>query len=269
MNYPPAFRETESWASRLLITIGRWISDAINFALAGKRHAAIVLVANPRTLEALPFGLQGKVIQMAENGVDLSQWKASGENLEITQPTTFLFIGRLIEWKALDLAIQAIERVPGAHLEVIGDGPMLAQWKQLASSRSLGERIHFRGWMPHSACARHLENACALILPSLYECGGAVVLEAMAMSKPVIATAWGGPVDYLDSGCGILVEPTSRESLIAGFAEAMSRLMNSPSICAGMGVRGRAKVLQQFDWEKKIDAMLELYASVSDAAHLA
>jgi glycosyltransferase involved in cell wall biosynthesis len=263
MNYPPAFRRTESWVSRSLIALGRRLSNAINAGVAGKRHAAIVLVANARTLAALPSGLHGRVLEMPENGVDLSQWTGAVNNLQPAQANAFLFIGRLVEWKALDLAIEAIERVPGAQLEVIGDGPMLSKWARLADSRGLGARIQFRGWLPQSACAQRLQSACGLILPSLYECGGAVVLEAMAMSKPVIATAWGGPADYLDPSCGILVEPVSREALVAGFAEGIVRLMNSPSLCVEMGARARTKVVQQFDWEKKIDAMVELYESVA------
>ena len=42
-----------------------------------------------------------------------------------------------------------------------------------------------------------LQGSTALLLPSIYECGGAVVLEAMACGIPAIATAWGGPADYL------------------------------------------------------------------------
>jgi glycosyltransferase involved in cell wall biosynthesis len=54
-------------------------------------------------------------------------------------------------------------------------------------------------------------------LPSLFECGGAVVLEAMARGCQFVATAWGGPLDYLGDSCGILVQPNSREALIVGF----------------------------------------------------
>jgi glycosyltransferase involved in cell wall biosynthesis len=74
------------------------------------------------------------------------------------------------------------------------------------------------------------------------------VLEAMAMAKPVIATAWGGPADYLDSTCGILVEPRSRDFLIGGFAYAMRLLMEDPTLCRRMGDAGRAKVVKTFDW---------------------
>ena len=68
----------------------------------------------------------------------------------------------------------------------------------------------FHGFVSAGAMCRLLAGFDALVLPSLYECGGAVVLEAMAMGLPVIATKWGGPTDYLDEKTGILIEPTGR-----------------------------------------------------------
>jgi glycosyltransferase involved in cell wall biosynthesis len=101
-----------------------------------------------------------------------------------------------------------------------------------------------------------------LVLPSLYECGGAVVLEAMAMAKPVIATAWGGPLDYLDASCGILIEPDGREQIIAGFAAAMLRLAQSPELTSRMGAAGRQRLLERFAWRRKIDALCGIYCSL-------
>ena len=94
------------------------------------------------------------------------------------------------------------------------------------------------------------------------ECGGAVVLEAMAAGLPVIATAWGGPLDYLDDSCGILVRPDSREALVSGFADAIVRLARSAPLRDQMGQAGYGRIHQHFDWQRKIDRMLELYRSV-------
>jgi glycosyltransferase involved in cell wall biosynthesis len=79
----------------------------------------------------------------------------------------------------------------------------------------------FRRLVSQADCARKLTRSDALVLPSMYECGGSVVLEAMAMEVPVIATAWGGPADYLDPSCGILVEPYSKESFVDDLSLAL------------------------------------------------
>ena len=98
-----------------------------------------------------------------------------------------------------------------------------------------------------------------LVLPSLLECGGAVVLEAMSLGKPVIATAWGGPLDYLDPGCGVLVAPASREAIVEGFEAAMVALAHSPERRRKLGEQGLRKVKREFDWETKVDGMLDIY----------
>jgi glycosyltransferase involved in cell wall biosynthesis len=81
----------------------------------------------------------------------------------------------------------------------------------------------------------------------------------MASGKPVVATAWGGPLDYLDESCGILVPPDSREALIAGLADGLSRLAADPELRARLGRAGRERVERDFNWEDKIDDMIAIY----------
>ncbi len=86
-----------------------------------------------------------------------------------------------------------------------------------------------------------------------------MVLEAMAMGLPVIATNWGGPRDYVDSGCGILIEPASREALVNGLTDAMLKLAQSPDLRQRMGRAGQERVMKHFDWERKLDRIIEIY----------
>ena len=263
MEYPPGLRNFESWVSRIAIPVGRRISSLVHRLLPGKRHASVLLVANERTRAALPAGLCARVLSVPENGVDLAEWRPPSQEEEHTTGAgaSFFFVGRLVDWKALDIVIEALQSTSDSTLHVIGDGPMREPWQALAKRCGLEERVFFHGWLPQRECACQLNRARALVLPSVYESGGAVVLESMAMGKAVIATAWGGPVDYLDETCGILVPPTSRAALIAGFAAAMQQLQQAPAWANQLGARGRAKVLAQFDWVKKVETMLEIYDS--------
>jgi glycosyltransferase involved in cell wall biosynthesis len=239
--------------------------NLMNRLLPGKRLAAVVLVANERTRLALPAVIRGRVIELVENGIDFSVWQATPVNAE-SSANRFVFLGRLVDWKALDVVIHALQAVPCAELEVIGDGPMLEVWRKLAQVLGVGERISFAGWLPQQQCAARLQTSLALVLPSIYECGGAVVLEAMAMGKPVIATRWGGPVDYLDESSGILVEPKSYPDLVAGFAEAMTRLIDSPELAKSMGAAGRKRAVRDFDWQTKIQQVISIYRSLENRA---
>ncbi|MBV8728340.1 MAG: glycosyltransferase family 4 protein [Acidobacteriia bacterium] len=266
MEYPEAFRGEQSFFVRLAVAAGRRLANLANRLLPGKLMAAVILVANCRTREALPAGVRGKVLELPENGVNLALWRESSRPQNTNQQpksknARFVYVGRLVDWKALDIALAAIALVgdPSLLLDVIGDGPMRPAWERLSSELGLESQVSFHGWMSQPACAARLSGATAFVLPSLFECGGAVVLEAMAMRLPVIATAWGGPSEYLDGSCGILIPPESRDSLIRGFAAAMKTLAESPGLAARLGEAGYSRARDSFDWDRKIDRILEIY----------
>jgi glycosyltransferase involved in cell wall biosynthesis len=269
MEYPAAFRHAESGFSRMAIGFGRRLSDLFNSLMPGKKRADVLLVANERTRLALPAGVQGRVIELVENGVQLNTWSgvyATGVSATGASKPRFVFLGRLVDWKALDIVIEALSSVPNAELVVIGDGPMREPSRHAAERLGVADRVTFTGFLPQAECATHLHASLGLVLPSIYECGGAVVLEAMASGIPVIATKWGGPADYLDSSCGFLIEPSSREALVQGFAAAMNKLVDNPKLGERLGASGRERVEQQFDWDKKIDRILEIYRGLLPAA---
>jgi glycosyltransferase involved in cell wall biosynthesis len=264
MDYPEAFRNIESWLTRASISLGRSCANLVNRAIPGKKLASFVLVANQRTKLALPSCVRGFVVEIPENGVDLRIWPVQSKPLSNGHPPRFLFMGRLVDWKRLDWAIEALASVPGAYLDVIGDGPMRADWTRLAGTLNLNDRICFRGWMAQHECARYLQSATALLLPSIYECGGAVVLEAMATGIPVIAVAWGGPKDYLDESCGLLIPPIDAKAVINGFAAGMQTLIDKPQLRISLGAAARKKIEERFSWEEKVDRVVGIYRNAVD-----
>ena len=247
MEYPPAFRRRDGSFEQALVWFGRASARILNVLMPGKRRAAMLLVANDRTRAALAVPTQGRVAELVENGVDLSLWTPRESGTATSDVVTFVFMGRLIRWKSVELLLKAFaiarKRAP-MRLWILGDGDERVRLEQLARELSLPEdvsensaagTIQFAGWLSQPDCKARLNAADCLVLPSLFECGGAVVLEAMALGKPVIATAWGGPLDYLDAECGILVQPVSTEGLVDGLAAAMLELASSPEKRHRMG----------------------------------
>jgi glycosyltransferase involved in cell wall biosynthesis len=274
MSYPPAFAAHEGRGERLFLSWGRASAAALNYLMPGKRKAALLLVANERTRQALPAGTCLRVEELVENGVDLSLWTAQGASGEALDDragrcTTFVFMGRLIPLKCVDLLLRAFAAArhhAPMRLWILGDGPERGRLEQLAADLGLRQGgandagvAHFAGWLPQASCLQWLVEADALVLPSVRECGGAVVLEAMALAKPVIAAAWGGPLDYLDASCGVLVPVSSSDELVAALEAAMIRLSESPALGRLLGQAGAAKVRKQFNWKTKADRIVELY----------
>jgi glycosyltransferase involved in cell wall biosynthesis len=281
MEWPPSFSPPRGAFGRALFSLARASAGVLNGLLPGKRRAALLLVANERTRQALPAGINRPVVEMVENGVDFGVWREEnvGGGADIVasdDATTFVFMGRLVDWKAVDLLLQAFEQARRRaliRLLIVGDGDERRGLENLARQLRVfaapGHQptpitagcVAFLGWLPQTECARLMRQADGLVLPSLLECGGAVVLEAMAMAKPVIATAWGGPMDYLDDSCGILVPPAHRDALINGLADAMVRLAGSPAERVQMGENGYRKVRRLYDWEVKVDRMIGYYCA--------
>jgi glycosyltransferase involved in cell wall biosynthesis len=86
-----------------------------------------------------------------------------------------VFIGRLVDWKAVEIVLEALHRLQGqipASLEIIGDGPMRQTLETVASQLDLKPVVTFSGLMSQRDCAARLKRADALVLPSLFECGG-------------------------------------------------------------------------------------------------
>jgi glycosyltransferase involved in cell wall biosynthesis len=268
MEYPPAFRREQGWLTNLGIALGRRFADFLNRLLPGKRQASLILVANNRTRDALPSMTRGRIVELVENGVDFSVWCATPDRMMPNENriVRFVFVGRLVDWKSVEIILEAARRIHfdvAISLEIIGDGPMRKTWQEQAERMGLSGTVTFSGWMSQPDCARRLQQSDVFLLPSLFECGGAVVLEAMAMGLPVVATAWGGPLDYLDDSCGVLVQPNSREALIAGFADGMKTLALSFDLRRRLGLAGLQRARQYFDWERKIDRILDLYRVVA------
>ncbi len=265
MSYPKGYEDYESRMSRLFVPAARTLGLLANLLIPGKRRADVLLVANERTRTGLPVPNRNWAITLVENGVDLSVWSNEVQSRLPSKPgkLKLVFMGRMIPLKGLDFSIEAVRlaREGGANvtLDILGDGPTRPALEAQAAQTGLGDHVRFLGFRSQSECADVLRMSDALILNSLRECGGAVVLEAMSMGRPVIAADWGGPADYIDPSCGILVPPAPRHDFSIRLAQSISQLANNPMKRQTMGEAGIRKIREEFDWQKKIEQILQIY----------
>ncbi|MER8689023.1 MULTISPECIES: glycosyltransferase [unclassified Mesorhizobium] len=164
-----------------------------------------------------------------------------------------LVVGRFVEKKSPDLAIEAFARIasrfPGARLDLVGDGPLMARCQALVGQENLSDRVIFHGYRSTEFVQGMMQNAAIFVQHSVTARNGDMeglpvsILEAMASALPVVATRHSGiPEAVVDGETGILVEEQDIESM----ADAIAGLLSEPHRAAKMGDAGRQRVLDHF-----------------------
>jgi len=272
MEFPPAFRYRQGrsrvWAERL----SRGVSGICNFLVPGKVRAEALLVANQLTRDALPKGCRGKIHMMPEVSVDLTRWKDEAKPVRTDGQVKVVYLGRLVNWKAVDLLIEAfakvVKQVDQATLQILGDGNDRSQLEQQVAGLGIAGKVEFAGYVNHAEGARRMRDADIFVLPSLRECGGVVMLEAMAVGLPVVAANWAGPAVHVTDETGIRVTTESHQAYVDGLADAIIKLAKSPELRQKMGEAGKQRVLVgDYDWQRKIDHLIQIFMETIEASN--
>lgn len=169
-------------------------------------------------------------------------------------------VGRLTAVKGhahfIDAAAHLARDWPDAHFVIAGeewDVPRAAL-RERAAANGIEDRIHFLGRLPDVRPL--LEALDAVAVPSTgSEAVSRIALEAMALARPIVASAVGGLPEMLDDGAGIIVPPGDAAAL----AQAIDALLRDPVAAAELGRRGRLRLEQNFTREHLARATVDLY----------
>jgi glycosyltransferase involved in cell wall biosynthesis len=271
MELPSAFANRDSAAYALTKAARPMASRVLNQLIRGRLEADAVLIANARTRQLLPSPARENAIEEPEIWVDLTAWPTMEETVRRsggvtpTAVTRFLFVGRLVQWKAVDILLDAFAEVRAdvpAHLDIVGDGRERARLAEQARRLGCDADVAFHGWLGPQDCARQMRDCDVFVSAALQEAGGMAVLEAMASGRPVVATAWGGHLHSVTDATGILVDVSSRDALVRGLARAMTRLARDPDVRARLGAAGRHRVEELYDVDILIERRLQTYDQV-------
>ena len=217
-------------------------------------------VSNSTKIDLMKYNVKSKMV-VIPNLVNLpfyDKWSKKKIYDDI-----ILFVGRLAFNKNLNLVISSFEKVikklPHAKLVVIGDGPMLVQWKKMTHKMGLKDNIIFTEFIPVDQKMDFLTKCSALVLPSITEGLPTVVLESFAMSTPVILSDISPHRDVVKDGVdGFLVASNDIEK----WAEKIIYLLSNKDICRKMGKMGRIKVEEHFSDSIVLNKMESLYSSL-------
>jgi rhamnosyl/mannosyltransferase len=174
-----------------------------------------------------------------------------------------LFVGRLVEYKGVDVLLRALAGLEHVRAVLVGDGPRRVALEELAADLGLGGgRVTFAGEVTDEQMARFYAACDLFVLPSVTraEAFGVVQLEAMAAGKAVVSTSVPTGVPWVNQHerTGLVVPPGDVPALRA----AIRRLLADPDLRARMGREGRARVARDFTPARMIQQMLALYREV-------
>jgi glycosyltransferase involved in cell wall biosynthesis len=162
--------------------------------------------------------------------------------LPLPTKTNLVTAGRLIALKSVDRLIGAVAQIDGIGLVIIGDGPERSQLEQMARRLGIGERVYFAGQRSREETLALMAACDLFVLNSIHEGFPHVVLEAMSVGLPVMATAVGGTPELVRDGeNGSLISP----SLSGALAPALLEILSSP-VKRQRLVEGAKQTLERF-----------------------
>jgi len=237
--------------------------DVRGYCLAEKIEAAAFVVcisffAQSQLMKVSPGQLWNK-FELARLGVDSLQFaprpfRASPETFQI------LCVGRLVSTKGQRILIEAVAQLQGSghklKLQLVGDGPDRVDLEMLVHERGLSATVAFAGIVNQENIRACYQNADVFALASFAEGIPVVLMEAMAMEIPCVATRINGIPELIEDRVnGLLVAPSD----VDGMAAAIESLMSSAELRESLGKAGRQRVQQEYELSKSADRLADVF----------
>jgi len=170
-------------------------------------------------------------------------------------------VSKLWDGKGHELLIRAFREIKkekeDARLVIVGEGYLMESLKGVVRQLELSEAVIFTGFLED--VPQIIATFDVAVLPSFFEGMGRVLLEAMAMEKPVVGTLVGGIPDLIEHGAnGYLVSPGNEREL----ASAVLKILNDKGLAVKMGEAGRKKVTDRFSADTMVRSIEKVYGEL-------
>lgn len=168
--------------------------------------------------------------------------------------------GRLVPWKGINQLIEVVSQMDDINLVIIGNGPEEDNLRSLSIKLELENRVKFLGSVSQSDVLRYLRAADIFVLNSTYEGLPHIVLEAMSVDTPVIATRVGGISEIIEDGVnGVLIELNNKAQL----KEAIEQMLKDEGLRKEL-VKKAKEYLTKFSWENLVNQTVSLLKESAD-----
>jgi glycosyltransferase involved in cell wall biosynthesis len=196
--------------------------------------------AETRKVELLRIGLPTPVATRTSAEVR-AELEVDGAGLVVT-------VARLVRQKALDVLLDAVARLDGVSLAIVGNGYLEDELRARSESLGIDDRVRFVGWKPE--VGDYLNAADVFALSSTWEARALAVQEAILAGIPVVATAVGGLPELISDGhSGRLVPPNDPDAL----ATAIRATLDAPEEAASFATRARAALTASYSDAEMFD----------------
>lgn len=256
---PPSLAPEQPISSKLLDAAKSLASSIITRIFRSYYHqAAWTFAATSQTEQALRKLGVTKISLLPQSGISEGEIEILSSSRQHSvgpeHPLKLVTACRLIHWKAVDLAIEAValasKSIP-VKLTVLQSGPELGRLKKLASSLGVSDIVHFKGRLPTlNDVYREIASSDALVHPALHEAFGQSCLESLAIGTPVICLKWGGPSLIVDSTSGFVIEPDSRANTILHLSNSIIELNRYLQNGQSMAEQCRLRAFGAFSWSR-------------------
>ncbi len=239
--------------TRMLKTVGGLLERSIC------RKADAVIALTERVAEALSRdGVAQDRLHVVPPGADPHPPVGEWPWRHIRSPRV-VFVGRLVRQKGIYTLLQAVANLPReVNVVYVGDGPDRTELEKRARDLGLDDRVTVTGFMPHRIIPSVMAGADLLVLPSTYEELGRVLVEAMQLGVPVVASRVGGIPEVIQDGYnGLLVEPEQPLQL----AKAIARVIRDDALARSLREAALAEGTQ-YSWERVAHELVAVYEDV-------
>ena len=235
------------------------------------RRARWIICANSYTAKQVKKFLDQRFqtkIFIVNPGIDPTSLPSletlNAQKLNLAGNPKLLTVGRLVKRKGIDKMLQILPEIllkyPKLKYYVLGQGPELENLKLQAQDLGLKDCVQFASGVAHMQKWLYYQECDLFILPALdlagdYEGFGIVYLESALLGKPVVAGLSGGVKDaVVNEQTGLIVDVLQTQEL----KEAVLKLLDDQKLSQKMGQVARARVLENFTWEKQASKIAEI-----------
>jgi len=235
---------------------------------ASYRNADKLLANSKSTAKELErwYGIRPERISVVYAGVDIDRFHPNINaqdiisRLNLRKSRMILCVAAFSLRKGVQYLISAIptvlEDVPNSKFIFVGKGFLRPLLQEKVNRLEIGDSVRFLGTIPHEQMPSLYTAADLVVLPSVYEPFGKVLVEAMACGKPIVATRVSGIPEVVSKNeTGILVPPKRPDLL----AKAIIEILLDANLAKRMALRGRERAVRLFTWKEVAERVLKAY----------